>query len=152
MAVHQSDYAKGTVDLATPEVAGEVVAHFLKYTWPAAGHPLNDVIELGVIPAGFRVVDMAFHPDDLDTATALQFNIGVMTGTWQDPDSARTGGNEFFSADTTAQAGGIARMSAAGGFNVAASNLDRSIGLTVAAAAGGSQTGQIRLNVLLASE
>lgn len=152
MAVLQSDFAKGLCDLPVPECAGQVVANFLKYSWPAAGHAANDVIEMGAIPAGFRVVDMILHSDDLDTGVGLSLNVGVMTGAWQSQDQARTAGNEFFNADTVAQAGGVSRMSLATGFNLAASGDDRSIGITVGAAAAGSQAGELRLTVLLASE
>ena len=152
MAVKQSDFAKGICDLATPECAGQTITHFLKYTIPAAGLPLNDIIELGVVPAGTKVVDMTLHSDDLDTGSTLALDVGLMNGTWQDPDQSRTVGAEFFSADAVAQAGGSSRMSLASGFNVAKSDSDRSIGVKIQAAATGAQTGEIRLNVLLASE
>ena len=152
MAVQQSDYAKGICDLAVPECAGETVAHFLKMTIPAAGFPLNDVVELGVVPAGCRVVDMTLHSDDLDTGAALALNVGIMSGDWQDPDNARTVGSEFFAADAAAQTGVVSRMSLASGFNLSVSDVPRSIGVLIQTAAAAAQTGQLRLTVLLASE
>lgn len=152
MALHQSIYAKGMIDLAVPECAGEVIAHFLKFDVPAAGIPLNDIVEFGVVPAGCRVVDVILHSDDLDDAAALVIKMGIMSGAWQEDDAARTVDGVFFTGDTSFQTGAVSRMSLASGFNLAKSDVDRSIGIEVTTAAGTPKAGTIRATVLLATE
>ena len=153
MAVQQSDYAKGIINLAAAEQAGETITHFLSMAIPAAGFPLNDIIEMGIIPAGMRVVDMTLQATDLDGATALLLDVGVMSGEFGDDDASRTCGNEFFQGDDVGQAGGVSRMSKQEGFSLAATpDSHRSIGIKIATAAGTPAAGTIRLTVQLASE
>ena len=126
----------------------------MSHTIPAAGYALNDIIEMGVVPAGCRVVDMTLDSDDLDSngTPLITLDVGIMSGTWQDNDAARTCGDEFFDGSTAGQTGVVARMSEATGFQLAKSNTERSIGLKIAAAAATDAGGVVRLTVLLASE
>ncbi len=77
-----------------------------------AGLALNDIIEMGGIPAGHIPVDAIAHLPDADTnATPLgTLDMGIITGRFGDPVlGSRACGSEFVAADTVIRAGGVAR-------------------------------------------
>lgn len=154
MPIIQTEFATGNCSLPLPESAGEVVNLFLKHTMPTTGDGtvVNDIIEFGPLPAGYRVVDMTAIAEDLDTGNTIVLDVGVMSGEWESEDQARTCGAEFFSGLTIGQAGGVARMSLASGFTVAKTSEHRSIGVKITTAAATPTASVLRLNVLIASE
>lgn len=132
----------GTGGVAYPDCSGDVVEN--RYELDLAAAPLkgvtlavNDIIDMGLIPALSKVVDVIVECDDLDSggSPTLAFDVGVITGTPGDAVSVRTCGNEFFAASNVAQAGGVARMSKSAGFRVDRANVDQSIGLKITTAA-----------------
>jgi hypothetical protein len=113
---------------------------------------LNDIIDIGTLPANHVVSDMIIDTDDLDSngTPLMAIDVGVLSGTPGDVISARTMSNEFFAADTTIRTGGISRMTKSAGFRVAATQADRSIGVKIQAAAAtqaSTTTGKVRLIV-----
>lgn len=146
MAIKQSDAALGKINVPYPTYAGETVTVRYKYTVPL-GLVLNDIIELAPIPPNTRVTDMILDSDDLDSGTALAFDVGIMSGAWQDPDQARTCGAEFFAADTVGQAGGVKRPTLKTAFRTVSAATARSIGVKFQAAAGTLVSGEIGLTV-----
>jgi len=113
---------------------------------------LNDIIDIGTLPANHIVADMIIDPDDMDTngTPLLALDVGILSGTPGDTISARTMSNEFFAADVAARTGVISRMTKPAGFRVAASQSDRSIGVKIqAAAATQATTGKVRLIVIM---
>ena len=60
-----------------------------------AGIVLNDVIEMGILPAGYVPIDAKFLCDDVDSngSPLLTLDCGIMTGTPGDAVSVRTCGN-----------------------------------------------------------
>lgn len=148
MATILSKYATGQI--ATPVSPGAgtpvVLDYFIDVT--AAQLALNNVFDMGILPAGHTVGDMILVPDDLDSGTpTIALDVGLMTGTPGDSTSVRTCGAEFFSADASARTGVAARMSLATGFKVLSSGADRSIGVKVQAAGATPAAGRIRLRV-----
>lgn len=142
----KSDWAKGRK--ATPVgVAGEVLCETFTYAL-AAALVINDVIEIGILPANARIVDGIIDTDDLDSngSPAVTLDVGIMSGVVGDADLARTVGTELFAASTIGQAGGMARTTK--GQRSTPTALDRSIGVLVKAApATSATTGTIRLTV-----
>jgi hypothetical protein len=148
MALIQSNSAKGLIVPPFPAFAGGIVAMRFSYDFVATP-ALNDILELAVIPAGSRVADMVLDCDDMDSGTALLFDVGIMSGKWQDPDNARTVGAEFFSGSNVGQAGTVARPTLKSAFRTVRTQSDRSIGVKIATAATGFVNGQIGLTVYL---
>jgi hypothetical protein len=145
----QTRVAQGSRPVVTPDCAGDVV--FQRFYFDlAAALALGDIIELGILPAETTIVDAYLDSDDLDTngAPAIKLDVGLMSGTPGVIDGARTVGTELFAADTTAQAGGVTRMSKQTGFRIATATTDRSIGVKVnTAPATGATTGRIAVGV-----
>lgn len=107
-----------------------------EFTVPA-GLALNDIIEMGGIPAGHIPVDLIVHAPDMDSngTPLITLDAGILTGRFGDPVlGSRACGNEFFAASQVGRVGGVARAdkSLAG---IAPSNTERGWGLKVAAAA-----------------
>jgi hypothetical protein len=97
---------------------------------------INDQLEMLVLPAGHVPVDLFYDTDDLDSngTPLIAFDAGIMTGTPGDTVSARTIGAEFFSADTTPRAGGVARTTRVQGMRIFPVEFDRSVAIKVQAA------------------
>lgn len=152
MAVIASKFSKGLLPFVTGDCAGDVVVNEYFVDVTAAQVVLNDIVDLGVLPAYHKVIDAILIPDDLDTngTPTLALDVGIMSGTPGDTVTARTCGNEFFAADIGARSGALARMSKAAGFTVQATEADRSIGVKFQAAAATAAAGRIRLLVVMA--
>lgn len=146
MALIQSDFAKGRKQAPVCEEYG--VAVTARYEIDLAEAPASgDIIEIGGLPAYATVVDAILDTDALDSGTAIALDVGLMSGDYQEVDDDRTSGNELFEGATTAQAGGILRMSKQEGFRIEKTDLDRGIGVKVTTVATGFQAGKIRLLV-----
>ncbi|CAB4134893.1 hypothetical protein UFOVP275_30 [uncultured Caudovirales phage] len=110
----------------------------------------NDIVDIGTLPAYHTVSDVIIDTDDMDSngTPLISLDVGMLSGTVGDVISARTMGNEFFAADTTARTGGVARMTKSAGMRIGAVAYDRSIGVKFAAAAATQATsGKIRIIV-----
>ncbi|QRG06102.1 hypothetical protein EZH22_24430 [Xanthobacter dioxanivorans] len=151
MAVFNSKYATREYPVPYPDGSAEVIAVRFAYTVPAT-IALNDIIEIAVLPAYCRVVDMILDADDLDTggSPAIVLDVGIMSGAVGD-GGTRTIGAEFFSGATTAQAGGVVRPTLKTAFRVAPTSDHRSIGVKIATAAATAAAGEIGLTVLYAT-
>lgn len=153
-ALKWSDDA-GRGNVIVPDCAGDIVRN--RYVIDLSETPLKgvtlqagDIIDLGPLPANYRVMDVILDSDDLDSngSPTLAFDVGIMSGKVGDTVSSRTCGAEFFSTSDLAQAGGVARMSLKTGFRVEPTGADRSIGLKVTTAAATQATsGKLAVNV-----
>lgn len=152
MAIKASPFTKWAITAVTGDCAGDVITNDYYVDLLASEIVLNDIIDIGVLPANHTVVEMFLIPDDLDTngAPTLALDVGIMSGTPGDTISVRTCGNEFFAADTSARTGVVATMSKKDGFLVKPSAADRSIGVKFQAAAATAAAGRIRLRVKMA--
>jgi hypothetical protein len=150
MATMLSDFAKRVRNTVNGDCAGDVVVNRFYVDLAAADLVLNNVIDLGILPAGHTVTDAILIPDDLDTGTGITLDVGIMSGTPGDGVSARTVGQELFTASTAAQTGAVTNLSQKTGFTIAASAADRSIGVKIAVAPTGATAGRLRLLVSMA--
>lgn len=153
MATKASKFALGQLATVYADCAGETVAQDFYYDAAAADIVLNDVIDIGILPAGMTVSDAILLSDDLDSngTPLIALDVGIMSGTPGDTVNARTCGNELFAADQAARTGVAARMSKVAGFNIQPVDYDRSIGVKFQAAAATAQAGRIRLRVWMHS-
>lgn len=151
MATKASTFTKWATTSVTGDCAGDVITNDYFVDVAAADITLNDVIDIGILPANHTVADMVLIADDLDTnaTPTVALDVGVMSGTPGDTTSVRTCGNEFFAADVGARTGAVSRMSKKAGFLVLPSTADRSIGVKFQAAAATAAAGRIRLRVLM---
>lgn len=140
---YQSNKVTGIDVPPNPSFAGEVVRQRGSITLPA-GITINDRLELCVLPANCTLFDAILDSDDLDSATTITLDGGLMSGEVGAVDIARTVGTELFSASTVAQAGGVVRPTLSTAFRIAPVPYDRSIGLLVKAAPTG-QAGSVHL-------
>lgn len=122
-----------TADQATDIVP--IVATFVVPSTLASG----DIIEMGALMNGYVPIDIIVAFPDMDTGAGITFDAGLLSGNWLDT-GARTIGSEFFAAATTAQVGGIARMTKAAGAQIAPTTNDRSWGIKMASAVGTALT------------
>ncbi|PHV10183.1 hypothetical protein [Chitinimonas sp. BJB300] len=142
--LYQSLAAQGRVQYTTPSDAGATCAPF-DYDLKAA-LAAGDVIELGILPAGARILDMTLVTDKLDShaTPTVALDVGLMSGSVGDTGN-RAIGAECFAADPVGKAGGASRMSLKSGFTLPKAQADRSIGVKVNAIATGAPTGRISL-------
>lgn len=152
MATILSDYAKRVRNTINGDCAGDVVINRFFIDLLATDLVLNNVIDLGILPAGHTVVNAFLLADDLDTngAPTITLDVGIMTGTPGDAVSVRTVGQELFTASTAAQTGAGTPMSQKSGFMIASTSADRSIGVKIATAPATAAAGRLRLLVEMA--
>jgi len=142
----QSKYAKGLMIQPYPRGAGEIVTVRATIEATTANLAAGNIFEMMALPDNCRPVDMIFIADDLDSGTpAIDFDIGIMSGTFGDDDNTRTCGAEFFDGDTTGQAAGSSRMSLVTGFELAPAATTRGIGIKVVTAPATAVAGTITL-------
>ncbi|OWY39341.1 hypothetical protein CEK28_08455 [Xenophilus sp. AP218F] len=135
MTIFQSDYANGRKVAPMSFAAGAPVQVRIDVTLPA-GIKAGDIIEAMCLPAGTTIADAVLVADkgDSNATPALALDVGLMSGEWRDGAKTRDCGSELFAADTTARAGGVARMTRPAGFRIDKAPLHRSIGIEVATA------------------
>lgn len=151
MTITQSDWAKGRNNVPYPSNAGAVCAVRCSITVPTT-MSANDIIELACLPGGHTLVDAILDSDDLDTGTpAIVWDVGLMSGAWQDDAQDRTCGNELFAASAVSQAGGAVRPTKKEAFRITAAGADRSIGLKLTTVAATAAAGVIGLTLFYAA-
>lgn len=150
MTIRVSGFSNRNYPVAVSSFAGEVISADYFYDLPAAQAVLNDIIDIGVLPAGHTVSDAILMCDDLDSngTPLVALDVGIMSGNPGETGS-RTCGNELFAADTSARTGATARMSKLAGFNILPTDLDRSIGVKIQAAPATAVAGRVRIRVFM---
>jgi hypothetical protein len=152
MALIQSSWAKGVKALPVSGEAGGVVAE--RFEINLADLPtlvVNDVLELAGLPAFHTIVGYTLDNDEVDAATAITVDVGIMSGEFGVVDSARTCGNQLFAASTALRTAAVTVGNSAAAFRLAPTDKDRGIGLKFTGIpAGGNQrtTGVLALTVL----
>lgn len=149
MAIRASQFITGQLSTIVGDCAGDVVVNDYFYDLPTAQNVTGDIIDLGVLPAYHTISDVVLVPDDLDSATAIVLDVGIMSGTPGDTVTARTCGAEIFSGSTAAQTGAVARPTLPAAFKILPTEADRSIGVKIATQAGTAVAGRIRLRVFM---
>lgn len=151
MATRVSKFSDGTLPVITGDCAGDVVVADYFYDITAAQIVLNDIIDIGILPAYHTVSDAILCPDDLDTngTPLISLDVGIMSGTPGDSTSVRTCGAEIYSGSTSARTGAVDRASLKSAFTILPTEADRSIGVKIAAAAATAAAGRIRLRLFM---
>lgn len=140
MSYFQSAQMAAGVPVPSVLDAGDSVPVTAEFVVPA-GLTANDVIEMGAIPAGAIPIDGIAAFDDADSGAGITFDWGVMSGTYGDKNAARTIGQDFGTGLTTAQAGGVARVTNKAGLMLAPNAADIGWGFKVGVAAAGLTAG-----------
>jgi hypothetical protein len=138
MALRKSTQVAQRVPAVAARDRSGAVHVFGEHTTVAGAFAAADVVEMIPFPAGTILTDLKIHFPDLDTATGVTLDVGVLTGQYgaalDDDGNARTCGTEFGSDLTTGQAGGSVLGTAAQMLAIAPSLKDRSIGFKIEAA------------------
>lgn len=133
MATYQSaQLARRAAVPAFGAGGGQVRSQYFSVSIPA-GATTADIFQLGYLPQNAVVVDATLKIADIDTGTTITLNVGDTGNAANAADPDR-----YFSADTTGRTGGVARMTAATGFNFATGGVPLLI--TAQLAAGPSTT------------
>lgn len=147
----QSLYATGKLPTPISTGADLVVLPF-ECDVPATGDgtALNDIIEMGNLPAGHVPVDVIYSADDLDSGTGtVRHSFGVLNSTKDDISTAAAdGGAAWATAIDAGVAGTIFRTTAAAIHKVVASTVPRAIGFKVTTASNVKAAGKIRALVV----
>jgi hypothetical protein len=152
MAIHFGNGSTGYLPVSSPACAGSTVQNFYELDIAGKTLALNDVIDLGPLPANCTVGDVFLITDDIDTngTPLISLDAGLMSGAVGENNAARTVGQELFAASTIARTGGVERASRKEAFRIAPVGYDRSLGLKVTAApATQATTGKIGLLVTI---
>lgn len=100
MSLVQSKQIAAGYPVPTPNDAVELMAIVGEYTVPAGGRPVNDVIEMGALPAGCIPVDLLVS--NTAAGASATADVGLLSGNYGDATAAtgqaRTCGNEFLAA------------------------------------------------------
>lgn len=107
-----------------------------------AGDAINDIVEMGAIPAGCVPVDVIIDNGALGASATL--DVGILSGNYLD-SGVRTLGNEFLAAGAAATAGVLRRNKVVTGIQVQLT--DKSWGIKFLGA--NPATGQLIRGVLL---
>lgn len=91
--LHQSATAKNRRTPPVPQQAGIVAAAVFEFSFTKAFTAAEDILELGLLPAGAQAVNATVIGEGLGDITA---DIGIMTGTAGENDETRSAGAEFF--------------------------------------------------------
>jgi hypothetical protein len=137
MALLQSKQVAARLPLPEATSASHPVMVIGEFVVPA-GLALNDVIEMGGIPAfHFPSGPPTFVFDDVDSngTPLISFDAGIISGTYGLKDNARTCGTQFLTADTLARIGGAVQGLGRLGMTLVPTTADRGVGLRVSAAA-----------------
>lgn len=131
MAIKKSAWATGRRVAAVSGCSGEVVSQKFEFI-VTEDLAIDDIIEIGPLPAEHDVADMVAVVDAMGTDVTV--DVGIMSGDYGDADEDRTSGDEFFAGEAVASAG-VVRMSKADGFRLDAARKDRGIGVKIGGAA-----------------
>lgn len=124
MANSQSKQVAQRVQALSPLSATNLVPITAEYV-TKAGDVINDIVEMGAIPANCVVVDLIVDNGALGANATL--DAGILSGVYGDAVAGRTMGNEFFAAQAAATAGVIRRNKSVAG--AAVDSADKSWGL-----------------------
>lgn len=147
MPILKNDFSNG-IKMQPIGADSDVVSMRLEYDL-AAALVLNDVLDLGFLPAGHVPVDVMMLSDDVDTGATplIILSCGILNAAKTAISSAAAdGGAAWIVSSTVGQAGGLVRPTTVAIGRVATSESPRSVGIHITAApATGTATGKIGL-------
>jgi len=125
---------------------GSEIARYVGEFVVPAGLAATDIIEMGGLPAGHIPTSVKIAWPSIDSGSTITCDVGILSGTFGDAKQtagARTMGNEFNAADTTARAGGVSVIAKYAGLALAVAEVDRGIGIKIVGAIGTLVTGGV---------
>jgi len=128
MPIMQSEMARRRETPPTAYVSGARMVAISSFTFTAAFTAAADKLELGMLPAGARVVGASLIGENMGAVNAVA---GLMSGEPGDPNDARTVGSQLFAA-TSVQTAAVSATTLAC-LTIAPSNVHRAIGVTLSA-------------------
>lgn len=163
MPLFLNDYATGKKTMATAQGA-EVLTQRLDFAVSSAmrdatgtvraNFAANDVVVMGLLPAGHVLTDVKLVSDDIDTGAGVTLSAGILNAarTGFSTDANGDGGNvsgSFIAASTVGQAGGNAGPAAAATapWRLKPTEADRELGIVVPAIPAAIQAGTVSLIV-----
>lgn len=148
----QSLYASGKLPAPISQGADVVALHY-ECAVPASGDGtvVNDLIEMGPLPAGHVPLDFILSATDLDTgAAAHAVSFGLLNAGKTDLSTdAADGGAVWASAVVVGQAGTMVRNTGVVPFAVLPSTANRSLAFKVTTASATKAAGTIRCTVFV---
>lgn len=147
---NSNNYITGRSPLRTPSGA-EVVAVRFELDLLAADLALNDIGQVGVLPAGTVPVALYYDSDDLDTnaTPTVAASVGVLNAAGTALSTAtEDGGAVWGSGITTSQSGGQSAVVSKALSRVTPTAADRKIGVLFTAAAATAAAGKLGLTLL----
>jgi hypothetical protein len=147
---NKNDYITGRKPAPTP-AGGEILAVRFAIDLLTTDLVLNDIGEVGLLPAGCVPVDVLVDADDLDSgAAAMVLQVGILNAGETDLSTAAADGGAHWGATTAANTAFTQRMAFNGKalVNVVPAQVDRKIGLKVATAPTAAVAGQVGVTVL----
>jgi len=125
--------------------AGVVVCNEGAYEAPVT-LAANDIVKLAFLPAGHKPVDVILEADDLDTngTPTIALAVGVVNSDGDDLVAS----TNFITGSAVGSTGGVARADTVAGLQLAASSVDRVIGVKVTTVAATKAAGTLKLKVL----
>ena len=155
MAIVKSNTLLGTTPPIQTIDCGVVTVRE-KVALTAAQVAANNVVEMAILPAGCVPIGYVLDSDDMDTATGLTMDLGVVNaGETAISAAAADGGAKWVTASTLGQAGGILLHTASkAAYDILGAvtpvDFDRKIGV-VFPAVGTSAAGNLRLELSYAA-
>jgi hypothetical protein len=147
---NKNDYITGRKPAPTP-AGGEILAVRFAIDLLTTDLVLNDIGEVGLLPAGCVPVDVLVDADDLDSgAAAMVLQVGILNAGETDLSTAAADGGAHWGSTTAANTAFTQRMAFNGKalVNVVPAQVDRKIGLKVATAPTAAVAGQVGVTVL----
>lgn len=133
---NSNDYITGRKPVPTPS-GGELLAVRFTLDLGTADLALNDVGQIGILPAGCLPVDVHVDGTDMDSSTAaVIFQVGILNTAEDDLSTASADGGAYWAATTAANAAFHQRPTINGIslVSVTKATADRKLGLKVATA------------------
>lgn len=126
MALFQSLFATGALSVPTVE-GSDVVAYRSEVSVPST-LALNDILEMGSLPADHKFADLIFDATDLDTngTPLISLEFGFL-------NAAKTALTQVIATTTVARAGGIDRVATRDFLDVVETTANRNVGFRVSA-------------------
>lgn len=147
---NSNDYITGRKPVPTA-AGGEMLACRFELDLATGDLALNDIGQIGILPAGHVPVDVHVDADDLDTgAAALVLQVGIWDGSAADLSTASADGGAHWGVTTAANAAFLQRITPNGNAmaRVAKADTDRILGLKVATAPTAAQAGKVGVTLL----
>lgn len=148
---NSNDYIDGRMPVPTPQ-GSEVVACRFAIELGTADLALNDIGQIGILPAGCVPVEVYVDADDLDSgAAAMVLQVGIWDGAGASLSTDAADGGAHWGVTTAANAAFYQRLTANGRAMadvVADDGSDRKIGVKVATAPTTAVAGTLGVTVL----